>query len=388
MRTRPLCDCEPVRGIAAQTPLEAGFSMPAEWSRHEATWLSWPKNPLTFPDEHLEKVEEVYAQMVKALSGGETVRILVDDQALQDRAERVLRRFGPTWSNVKFLQIRSADVWIRDYGPTYLLSKDGRRKAATKWRFNAWGEKYDELMYDDRTGGDVVAWSKVRTFLPGIVLEGGSIDVNGEGTVLTTEQCLLNKNRNPALSREDLEGYLEHFIGSPACHLAEVGHRRRRHGRARGRLRPLRRAEVGAVRLVRQQRWGRTNRCWRPTCASSTGRPINRGSPLEVLKLPMPRPIRAGRGGEVPPGQLCQLLHREQGGAAAGVRGRAGQGRGGAGGVVLPRQGGRPDHGSGPRLWLWWLPLCDAAGPGPQGLKWLANAALAISNFRAEDVLR
>jgi agmatine deiminase len=215
VRKRPLCDCEPVQGIAGQTPAEAGYAMPAEWAKHDATWLSWPKNPLTFPDEHREKVEAVYAQMVKALSGGEVVRILVDDQELQDRAERVLQRTGPTWAHVKFIKIKSADVWVRDYGPTYLLSKDAKRKAATKWKFNAWGGKYDDLMYDDRTGGEMVAWSKVRTFLPGIVMEGGSIDVNGYGTVLTTEQCLLNKNRNPDLTKEDLESYLEHFIGAP-----------------------------------------------------------------------------------------------------------------------------------------------------------------------------
>lgn len=214
MKRRPLCDCEPVKGIAGQTPFEAGYRMPAEWAPHVATWLSWPKNPLTFPDDHLEKVEVVYSEMVKALSTGEEVRILVDDQELQDRAERCLKKAGPNWSKVKFIQIKSADVWIRDYGPTFLLSNDGRRKAATKWRFNAWGGKYDDLIYDDNAGGEVVAWSKVRTFLPGIVMEGGSIDVNGLGSVLTTEQCLLNKNRNPDLTREDLEGYLEHYIGA------------------------------------------------------------------------------------------------------------------------------------------------------------------------------
>ena len=290
MRRRPLCNCEPVKGIAGQTPIEAGFAMPAEWAPHEATWLSWPKNPLTFPDDHLEKVETVYAQMVKALSGGETVRILVDDDEGQARAEKVLRGEGPEWSKVKFVQIKSADVWIRDYGPTYLLSMDGKRKAATKWKFNAWGGKYDDLMYDDMAGSEVVAWSKLRTFLPGIVLEGGSIDVNGTGSVLTTEQCLLNKNRNPDLTREDLEGYLEHYIGAPHViwlksgidgddtdgHVDDFA----RFVGPRTVLCAWSESDVGENQKVLQANLDILNR--------STD---ENGAALEVLKLPMPRPI-------------------------------------------------------------------------------------------------
>jgi agmatine deiminase len=290
MRKRPLCDCEPVQGIAGQTPLEAGYSMPAEWAPHEATWLSWPKNPLTFPDGRREKVEAVYGKMVGALSGGEVVRILVDDQELQDRAEAVLKAADVNWSNVRFVRIKSADVWMRDYGPTYLLSKDGGRKAATKWKFNAWGGKYDDLLYDDIAGTEVVAWSKVRTFLPGIVMEGGSIDVNGLGTVLTTEQCLLNRNRNPDLTREDLEGYLEHFIGAPHViwlrsgidgddtdgHVDDFA----RFVGPRTVLCAWSESDVGENRQVLDQNL--------EIMQSATDQS---GGGLEVVKLPMPRPI-------------------------------------------------------------------------------------------------
>ncbi|MCE5296584.1 MAG: agmatine deiminase family protein [Euryarchaeota archaeon] len=212
MPRKETCNCEPSKRIAAMTPKEAGYFMPAEWCPHDATWLSWPKNPLTFPDERLELVESVYANMVSALSEGEAVRILVDDDDIEARAERCISKVGALSSNVEFIRIKTADVWIRDYGPTYLLSKGREMKAAIKWNFNAWGGKYDDLKYDDQAGEDVVRWSGLRTFRPNIVLEGGSIDVNGRGTVLTTEQCLLNKNRNPALDKKGIEGYLEEYL--------------------------------------------------------------------------------------------------------------------------------------------------------------------------------
>jgi agmatine deiminase len=188
--------------------------MPAEWARHEATWLSWPKNPLTFPADIIARVEGIFAQMAGALSQGEAVRILVEDEAMRRRVLEACERAGADMENVQPRLIRSADVWIRDYGPTFLLHQATEAKAATKWRFNAWGGKYDDLLYDDLAGEEVVRSTGVRTFRPGIVLEGGSIDVNGLGSVLTTEQCLLNRNRNPELDRAAIECYLRDYTGS------------------------------------------------------------------------------------------------------------------------------------------------------------------------------
>ncbi len=194
------------------TPRSLGYYMPAEWARHEATWLSWPKNPLTFPDGVLDGVEKVYLQMIAALSQGEKVKVLVNDRATGDRVRKLLQDTDAVVENVLLPLIKSSDVWIRDYGPTFLLNEKKPWKAAVKWKFNAWGGKYDDLLYDDIAGEEVVQNAKVKVFHPGIVMEGGSIDVNGRGTVLTTEQCLLNKNRNPQLTREDLEAYLEQYL--------------------------------------------------------------------------------------------------------------------------------------------------------------------------------
>jgi agmatine deiminase len=194
-----------------ETPFGLGFSMPAEWAEHDSTWLSWPKNPLTFPPEILPRVELAYVEMVEALARGERVDILVDDGRAEDHARSMLSS-----RNVSFHTIRSADVWMRDYGPIFVRRRDGRRAAAaaTKWKFNAWGEKYDDLLMDDATGLEVARYSGSRVFETGVVLEGGSIDVNGRGALLTTEQCLLNKNRNPGLGRAQLELLLHDYLGA------------------------------------------------------------------------------------------------------------------------------------------------------------------------------
>ena len=204
---------EAKRGAAkakGATPFELGFSMPSEWAKHESTWLSWPKNPLTFPPEIVSKVEDAYVAMIEALAKGERVDLLVDDERTEDRVVSML-----STKAVTFHRIKSADVWIRDYGPIF-VKKGGRSSAvaATKWEFNAWGSKYDDLLPDNATGLEVARSTGLKLFEPGVVLEGGSIDVNGRGTVLTTEQCLLNKNRNPQLGKAQLERLLHDYLGA------------------------------------------------------------------------------------------------------------------------------------------------------------------------------
>ena len=201
-------------------PFGLGFSMPAEWARHESTWLSWPKNPLTFSAELIPLVERAYVEMTEALAKGERVDLLVDNQRAEDRVRSMLSS-----KNVVFHHIASADVWIRDYGPIFVRRGDGRKAtvAATKWEFNAWGKKYDDLLIDDNTGHEVAESTGLRVFAPGAVLEGGSIDVNGRGALITSEQCLLNANRNPGLRRADIEGLLLDYLGASSVLWLEKG---------------------------------------------------------------------------------------------------------------------------------------------------------------------
>jgi agmatine deiminase len=191
------------------TPAELGYYMPAEWRTHTATWLSWPKDPETWP-ERVALVEDIYLQMMAALAPNERVNLLVNDEATED-AVRSRSTFAGS-ENIRFHQLETVDSWIRDYGPNFIIAEDGRL-AYNDWIFNAWGNKYQELKRDDAIPAQLEKLLQVPRFEPGIVMEGGSIEVNGEGCVLTTEQCLLNPNRNPHLKQNEIEQYLKDYLG-------------------------------------------------------------------------------------------------------------------------------------------------------------------------------
>ena len=191
------------------TPAELGFHMPAEWHPHAATWLSWPKDPETWPDR-VPQAEQIFLQMMEALAPHETVNLLVNDTAIEQLVRGRCLFSGA--ENIRFLQMETVDSWIRDYGPNFLINHDGEL-AYNDWIFNAWGNKYEELKKDDSVPALLEPFLNVPRFEPGIVMEGGSIDVNGDGCVLTTEQCLLNPNRNPSLSRDQIEKYLKDYLG-------------------------------------------------------------------------------------------------------------------------------------------------------------------------------
>jgi len=184
--------------------------MPAEWERHEATWLSWPKDPITWPDR-LPQAREAFAQMIAALTPHEKVHLLVDDAKAENEVLRLLAEKKIHRPNLIPHRVVTVDSWIRDYGPNFVKSAKGL--AYNRWIFNAWGGKYESLMQDDGIPERLAPVLNLPRFEPGIVLEGGSIDVNGRGSVLTTEQCLLNPNRNPSLSKAQIEGYLRDFLG-------------------------------------------------------------------------------------------------------------------------------------------------------------------------------
>ena len=186
--------------------------MPAEWEKQEAIWLSWPHNKDTWPEEMLKEVENSYLKFVKALCEGQKVKILVNDKGMQDYAVSKLKNYKINLNKVFFYQISNVDGWIRDYGPTFIVNNKTKQKAMVKWIFNAWGNKYDDLKKDEGIQYKINKYLNLNMFEPKIVLEGGSIEVNGTGTLITTEQCLLNKNRNPKLSKKQIEGYLKDYL--------------------------------------------------------------------------------------------------------------------------------------------------------------------------------
>lgn len=193
--------------------------MPAEWEPHRLTWLAWPTNKITWPGDLLRRTESVYLQIISALLTHEKVNLLVKDKKTAQTVLKTLAVQNANTSNLIFYKARTVDAWIRDYGPIFIKKDEGRRTkdtpgVFTKWIFNAWGGKYSDLAKDNEVVDRLEPLKKIRRFDTGLVLEGGSIDVNGKGTCLTTEQCLLNPNRNPKLSRGNIEKKLKAYLGA------------------------------------------------------------------------------------------------------------------------------------------------------------------------------
>ncbi|HET7042233.1 MAG TPA: agmatine deiminase family protein, partial [Gemmatimonadales bacterium] len=196
-----------------QTPRELGFSMPAEWAPHRGTWLSWPHKEESWPGK-FEPVPDVFAEMVRVLAAAEEVHINAGPE-VEAAAREVLRRVGVGATNVFFHANPTNDAWCRDHGPCFVQRTVAGRveEAIIDWGYNAWGGKYPPFDLDDVIPTRIGAEYGIPVFHPGIVMEGGAIDVNGAGTLMTSESCLLNKNRNPQLSKAEIEGYLRDYYG-------------------------------------------------------------------------------------------------------------------------------------------------------------------------------
>ncbi|MFI5365463.1 MAG: agmatine/peptidylarginine deiminase [Candidatus Binatia bacterium] len=202
------------RSSGAAVPAALGFRMPAEWEPHAATWLAWPHKRDSWPG-NFAPIPAVWVEMVRALAPHETVNILVNDAAAAAAVRARLQTADVAMGNVALHLIPTDDAWARDHGPTFVTRDvDGRRElAAIDWIYNAWGGKYPPWERDDAVPQRIAPLLGIRLFEPGIVLEGGSIDVNGRGTLLTTEACLLNPNRNPQLTRAQIEQSLRDYLG-------------------------------------------------------------------------------------------------------------------------------------------------------------------------------
>ena len=198
---------------STDTPAYLGYRMPAEWERHAATWLSWPHNRESWPGK-MDPVPAIWARLVAALVGGEDVHILVNDAAARRAAEAVLIAHEVALERISLHEIPTNDAWMRDHGPTFVV-RDGaaRQLARIDWTYNSWGGKYPPWDDDDRVPARLAEMLGMPVFRPGVVMEGGSIEVNGVGTLMTTEACLLNVNRNPHLDRDGLERVLADHLG-------------------------------------------------------------------------------------------------------------------------------------------------------------------------------
>lgn len=196
---------------AKKLPRELGYRMPAEWEPHAATWLAWPQKLATWPGR-IKAIPPIWIQMIKVLHVHEAVHVCVNDVATEELIKTMLRRHD-IGSNVILHQIPTNDAWARDHGPIFVKCDAEKQLQIIDWGYNSWGGKYGPWDLDDVVPQKVADYLKLPYYEPGIILEGGSIDVNGRGTLLTTEQCLLNKNRNPHLTKTQIEQYLKDYLG-------------------------------------------------------------------------------------------------------------------------------------------------------------------------------
>jgi agmatine deiminase len=199
------------KSASAQTPAQLGFRMPAEWEPQTAIWLSWPHKRASWPGQ-FRPIPYVFAGIVTQISRFEEVRINCA-AVLQPRAKRLCAKAGADMTKVTFYDHPTNDAWCRDHGPIFVRNEQTREIAVTDWVHTAWGGKYPPYDLDNTIPPLVAKKLKLRRFENDMVLEGGSIEVNGRGLLLTSEQCLLNKNRNPHLTREQIEQNLRDYLG-------------------------------------------------------------------------------------------------------------------------------------------------------------------------------
>lgn len=223
--------------ILDQTPASLGFTFPAEWEKHAGTWFSWPRpEGISFPDKH-HTVPSVMAAIFREIAPRETVHVNVPNGNVERIVRQQIKDAGGPSKNVVYHHIKTNENWCRDHGPAFVVNRKKKKLAVVDWGFNAWGGKYPPYQDDDRVPTEIAMKFKLPVFYPekpdaevwpstgcvykralartglGVIMEGGAIEVNGAGTLVTTTDCLLNKNRNPDLSKAQIEQYLKDYYG-------------------------------------------------------------------------------------------------------------------------------------------------------------------------------
>ncbi len=196
-----------------ETPAASGFRMPAEWEPHHGTWLTWPWEQGDSFRNRYPHTYETFGQLIRQLAETERVFVNVWDLPMENLARHHIALPEQLADQVQFHHHPAYEPWCRDHGPVFLTHPTESQKAIVNWGYNAWGEKYPPFDLDDRIPPQIAELRNCRLFEPHMILEGGSIDVNGEGLLLTTESCLLHPNRNPSLNQADIEERLRDYLG-------------------------------------------------------------------------------------------------------------------------------------------------------------------------------
>ena len=198
--------------IKGVTPKSLGYHFPAEFAKHDAMWLSWPHKEESWPGK-IASIYPSYTEFIKMVALTEKVCINVVDEKMKNSAIKMLHLAGANMDQVQFFMHPTNDAWRRDHGPSFLINKNTNSKAIIDWNINAWGGKYPPYDLDDVIPTKIAQALQLPFFNPGIIMEGGSVDFNGAGAVLTSKCCLLNPNRNPHLNQDQIEQYLMDYYG-------------------------------------------------------------------------------------------------------------------------------------------------------------------------------
>ncbi len=195
------------------TPKSLGYYFPAEFAPHDAIWLTWPHKEESWPGK-INSIYPSYTEFVKIVSLTERVCINVLDEKMHHSVNEMLALAGVNLNQVRFFIHPSNDAWCRDHGPSFLIRKNAEHpKAIIDWNINAWGGKYPPFDLDDVIPTSIAKALNLPVFYPNIIMEGGSVDFNGAGTIMTSKSCLLNPNRNPHLNQNQIEKYLYDYYG-------------------------------------------------------------------------------------------------------------------------------------------------------------------------------
>lgn len=278
--------------ILTDTPASLGYTFPPEWAPHRGTWLSWPRpEGISFPDKY-HTVPPVLARLIGEIARREEVHVNVPNGNYARIVSETLKAHGVRSRRVFLHHIPTNESWCRDHGPAFVLrTRRGRTQAAVvDWGFNAWGGKYPPWDADDAVPLAVARELGLPVFQPGIVMEGGAVEFNGEGTVLTTRSCLLNENRNPGLKQREVERYLRDYYGQR--HVAWLdggiaGDDTDGHIDDLARFVAPRIVVIGVEEDPRDENYAvlRENRAQLDRLRDQDGRPFT------VVELPMPRPV-------------------------------------------------------------------------------------------------
>lgn len=205
------------------TPKQLGFVFPPEWHPHRATWLTFPHNEASWQEGKLDKMRPQYLQFIKAISQGENVGIVTNDGDLREFIREQLEALHVDLSKIEFVIKKTNDAWCRDHGPAFVINPSTRKKMIVDWEYNAWGGKYPPFNDDNETPNAIAQHLDLLSVQPGIVMEGGAVEFNGAGSLLTSRSCLLNPNRNPGLTQEEIELYLINYYGVDQILWVEAG---------------------------------------------------------------------------------------------------------------------------------------------------------------------